>query len=102
MKVFALWASAGTKSQLTTRRSQRAHAAESLRRVGEIPALQCRSAFLPKRTRARGQASAPVPHLCKPLRFVIELVIFLPPRAAKERGRPLPPESRRPLCRRPP
>src|ERR1700687_1067581 len=90
MKVFALWASAGhplngTKLQLTTRRSQRAHAAESLRRAGEIPALQHRSAFLPKRTRARGQASTPVPHLCKPLGLSLNL-LFSPAKGCKRKG----------------
>src|ERR1017187_3264391 len=65
------------QGQLTTRHSQRAHAAESLRRAGRTPALQRRSALLSKRTRARGQASAPAPHLCKPVGLSLSLSFLL-------------------------
>ena len=52
---------------MTTRRSQRAHAAESLGRAARISALQRRSALLPEPARAREPAPAAVPHLCKRL-----------------------------------
>lgn len=78
----------------------------TLRRSGEILAPQRRSAFLPKSRRARGQASAPAPHLCKPLNLCKPLSLslnlsFSPATAAKESAGANHParESRRP-CRR--
>jgi CRP-like cAMP-binding protein len=69
---------APAQGHLTTGRSQRGHAAESLRRAARISALQRRSALLPEPARARERATAPAPHLCKRLALSVIFSLVSP------------------------